>query len=232
MKKLAVLLVMILLVGAYPARAQDMSALIGKVRAKIEQVNDYTADGKLRTDIAFIKAPLSKVKVYFKKPDRFRIKQQGGISVLPRGGLSINMGALIMVNNPSMALAAGEAMVNGVQTKVVKLLPENENSDIVLSTLYIDEANLLVRKAVTTTRENGTYEVVLSYGRYSNLALPDKVVFSFNTKDYKLPKGLTLEFEEGEKKTPADKLKNKKGKVEIVYTSYTINKGVDDSLFR
>lgn len=232
MKKLAVLLVMILLAGACPARAQDMSALVGKVRAKIEQVNDYTADGKLRTDIAFIKAPLSKVKVYFKKPDRFRIKQQGGISVLPRGGLSINMGALIMVNNPSMALAAGEAVVNGVQTKVVKLLPENENSDIVLSTLYIDEANLLVRKAVTTTRENGTYEVVLSYGRYSNLALPDKVVFSFNTKDYKLPKGFTLEFEEGEKKTAADKLKNKKGKVEIVYTSYTINKGVDDSLFR
>ncbi len=231
MKKYGWLSVIMVLMVVH-AMAQDMTALINKVKAKIEQVSDYTADGKLRTNIAFIKAPLSKVKVYFKKPDKFRIQQQGGISVLPKGGLSINMGALIMANNQVTALDAGTAVVNGAQTRVVKLLPENDNSDIVLSTLYIDEPNLLIRKTVTTTRENGTYEITLTYGQYSNLALPDKVVFSFNTKDYKLPKGLTLEFDEGEKNTGADKLKSKKGKVEIVYTAYSINKGVDDKIFK
>jgi outer membrane lipoprotein-sorting protein len=62
--------------------------------------------------------------------------------------------------------------------------------------------------------------------------LPDKVVFSFNTKDYKLPKGITLEFDDNEKQlTDAEKLKNKKGRVEITYTNYIINKGVSDSFF-
>ncbi len=89
-----------------------------------------------------------------------------------------------------------------------------------------------MRKAVTTTRENGTYEINMSYGKYSQYGLPDKIIFSFNTKDYKLPKGVTLEFDEGEKPADADKLKNKKGRVEITYSSYIINKGVDDSIFK
>jgi hypothetical protein len=123
-------------------------------------------------------------------------------------------------------------MVDGIKTKVAKLIPTDENSEIVLSTLYIDEPNQLVRKAVTTTKENGTYEIRMFYGKYSNFGLPDKVIFSFNTKDYKLPKGVTLEFDEGEKPSDLDKLKNRKGNVEIKYSSYTINEGVDDSVFQ
>ena len=213
------------------APAQDMTALINKVKAKLDQVNDYTAEGVLKTDVSFIKAPAGKVKVYFKKPDKFKLKKDGGISILPKGGVSVNTGNIIMIDS-FVALAAGEIVVDGFKTKIVKLLPTSENSEIVLSTLYIDETNLLMRKAVTTTKENGTYEIALTYGKYSNYGLPDKIVFSFNTKDYKLPKGVTLEFDEEDKNTNADKLKNKKGKVEIIYSAYTINKGVDDSVFK
>ncbi|HXL55778.1 MAG TPA: hypothetical protein VN958_05955 [Chitinophagaceae bacterium] len=213
------------------AFSQDMTELVNKVRAKLDQVNDYVAEGTLKTDVSFIKAPAGKVKVYFKKPDKFKLKKEGGISILPKGGVSINLSSIATTNN-FVALAAGESTVNGVKTKIVKLLPIDENSEIVLSTLYIDDATLLVHKAVTTTKENGTYEVVMTYSKYSNYGLADKIIFSFNTKDYKLPKGVTLEFDEGEKSPDADKLKNKKGKVEITYTSYIINKGVDDSVFK
>lgn len=218
-------------IAGFTASAQDMTALVNKVKAKLEQVNDYVADGVLKTDVTFIKAPPGKVKVYFKKPDKFKLKKDGGISILPKGGVSVNLSTM-MSTKDFVALAAGESVVDGVKTKVVKLLPTDENSDIVLSTLYIDETNLLVRKAITTTKDNGTYEIGLTYGKYSNFGLPDKIIFSFNTKDYKLPKGVTLEFDEGEKNPDADKLKNKKGKVEITYSSYTINKGVEDSVFK
>jgi outer membrane lipoprotein-sorting protein len=209
-----------------------MTALIMKVKAKLALVNDYEADGRMKTDVSFIKAPVGKVKVFFKKPNKFRLKKDGGISLLPRGGVSVNMNT-VFTTNDFVALAAGEALVDGTKTKIVKLLPSNENSDIILTTMYIDEANLLVKKAVTTTRENGTYEIEMSYGQFIQYGLPDKVVFSFNTKDYKLPKGITLEFDDNEKPVSAtDKLKNKKGRVEITYTNYIINKGVDDSVFK
>lgn len=214
-----------------PAAGQDMTALVNKVKANLDKVNDYTADGVLKTDVSFIKAPVSKVKVYYKKPNKFRLKKDGGISILPKGGISINLENVVSINN-FVALSAGDAVVNGIKTKVVKLLPSDENSEIVLSTLYIDEVNLVVRKAVTTTKENGTYEINMSYGKYISFGLPDKVIFSFNTKDYKLPKGITLEMDNTQKPTEAEKLKNKKGTVEINYSSYSINKGIDDAVFK
>ena len=226
------LIVLVSFIGLQSAAfSQDMTALINKVSAKLNQVNDYTAEGSLKTDVSFIKAPSGKVKVYFKKPDKFKLKKDGGISILPKGGVSINMNSMVMTNN-YVALAAGESTIDGVKTKIVKLLPTDENSEIVLSTLYIDEANLLVRKAVTTTKENGTYEMGLTYGKYSNYGLPDKVVFSFNTKDYKLPKGVTFDFEDGTKQPKAeDKAKAKKGKAEITFISYKINAGIPGTVF-
>lgn len=213
------------------AHAQDMTGLVMKVKAKLDQVNDYEADGNMKTDVSFIKAPIGKVKIYFKKPNKFRLKKEGGISLLPRGGVSVNMSSIIATND-FVALSAGDQVVSGTVCKVVKLLPINESSEIVLTTLYIDEANLLVRKAITTTKENGTYEMEMSYGSFAKFGLPEKVIFSFNTKDYKLPKGITLEFDDNEKAlTEAQKLKNKKGRVEITYTNYIVNKGVADAVF-
>ena len=207
------------------------AALIGKVKAKLDLVNDYIADGKMKTDVTFIKAPIGNVKVYYKKPNKFKLKRDGGISILPKGGVTVNMSSIVTTNDFDI-IAAGEEMVNGVKTKKIKLLPRSDNSDVVLTTMYIDEANLLIRKAVTTTKENGTYEIEMNYGKYSSYGLPDKVIFSFNTKDYKMPKGITMEFDDDDKKPKTDKLKNKKGKVEITYTNYIINKGIEDSVFK
>jgi outer membrane lipoprotein-sorting protein len=209
---------------------QEEKELIKKVRAKLDRVDDYTAQGKMKIDVSFIDAPESKVMVYYKKPDKFKVKKNGGISILPRGGVSVNLGALLG-NGDYDVVPGKDAKINGIDTKVIKLLPQNENSDIVLTTLYIEEKNLVVRKAIVTTKESGTYEIDLNYSKYIDWGLPDKVVFSFNTKDYKLPKGLTFEYEKGDKKK-GETLKNKKGKVEISYSAYSINKGVDDKVFQ
>lgn len=214
------------------AMAQDANVLIGKIRAKMDLVNDYKATGMLKTDVSFLKIPVSKINVLYKKPDRFRIKKDGGISLLPKGGVSVNLNALMSTGEVT-AIAGGDAIVNGSTLKVVKLLPAQEESDIILSTLYIDEKNLLIRKAVTTTRENGTYQMEMAYGKYAGYGLPDKVVVTFNTKDYKLPKGITFEYEPGEKPvSPNDPQKSKKGKVEITYSGYDINIGLTDAAFK
>ncbi|MBA4198679.1 MAG: hypothetical protein C0459_14110 [Chitinophaga sp.] len=212
-------------------KAQDITTLVQKVKNKLDQVNDYVAEGKMKTDVAFIKAPVGKVKVYFKKPDKFKLKRDAGISLLPKGGVTVNMRSLVAVNDYTV-IAAGETIINGIKVKIAKLLPNNDNSDIVLSTLYIDETNLVIIKATTTTKENGTYDIEMQYGKYINYGLPDKVVFAFNTKDYKMPKGVTMEFDNDVTNEDRAKMKNKKGRVELAYNSYIINKGFDDSIFK
>jgi outer membrane lipoprotein-sorting protein len=212
-----------------PAFAQDATALVQKVKAKLDQVNDYQAEGRMKIDVSFIDASPSKVTIYYKKPDKFKVKKEGGISLLPKGGISINLGTLLAGGNYDV-VPSKDANVSGVPVKVVRLLPTDDNGDVMLTTLYIEEKKLVIRKATVTTRGSGTYDILLSYGRYANWGLPDRVVFSFDTKDYKLPKGITFEYEKGGTKKE-DPNKSKKGSVEITYSSYTINKGVDDKVF-
>lgn len=210
--------------------ADAPDVLIQKVKAKLELVKDYVADGKMKTNVAFIKAPIGKIKLYYKKPNKFKLVKEKGISILPKGGISINSSSILTMNNFT-AIDAGEAEVNGTKTRIVKILPLDENSDIVIATLYIDETNLLIKKSATTTKENGSFEMEMFYGGYANYGLPDKMIFSFNVKDYKMPKGVTLDFDDELKPEEKEKLKKKKGKVEFVYTQYTINKGIEESIF-
>lgn len=227
-KKLILLFTVLLIVNQLVS-GQDAMALVQKVKSKIEKVNDYSALGKLRTDVAFLKVPVATVQVYFKKPNQFKISKQKGISILPKGGVSVNMQNILAEDN-FVALDAGIENVGGEALKVIKVLPASDKGDVVLTTLYIDEKQLLVKKVVTTTRENGTYEVNLTYGKYAAFALPDKTIFSFNTKDYKLPKGVTMEFDDGER-PDANRLNKKKGFVEIIYLQYTINQGLPNGIF-
>ncbi|NOT91488.1 LolA family protein [Ferruginibacter sp.] len=232
MKKILPFLLLITVCGPLFLNAQDVSALVQKVKAKIDKVNDYEAAGKMKTNVTFLKIPVATVKIYFKKPNKLKIKNEKGISFVPKGAVSINLNNIIS-NGKFTALDAGVDKVGGVVVKVVKLLPEDDNADVVLSTLYIDETNLVIKKAKTTTRENGSYELEMSYGKYTEYGLPDKIIFSFNTKDYKLPKGVTFDFDDGsEAKKTEDKAKNKKGRAEISISSYIINKGIADAIFQ
>ncbi|HEU0110355.1 MAG TPA: hypothetical protein VFQ73_05730 [Flavisolibacter sp.] len=210
------------------AFAQPETELVKKIKAKLDKVMDYKANGKMKIDVSFINAPESNVQIFFKKPNKFKVKKEGGISLLPKGGVSVNLNSLVP-DDQFTVVPAGKSVVNGMQTTVVKLLPLTDKGDIVLTTLYIDEKALVIRKTSITTKENGTYEMELDYGKYLNWGLPDKVAFIFNTKDYKLPKGITFEYEKGKKEPP--KVENTKGKVEITYTSYQVNKGIADAVF-
>jgi outer membrane lipoprotein-sorting protein len=215
----------------FSAYAQtDINVLLNKAKAKIETVNDYEATGVMKTNVAFLKVPIAKVKVYFKKPNKLKVKSERGISFIPKGAVSINLNNLTG-SNQFTVIDAGSEKINGVMLRVAKLLPIDDNSDVVLSTVYIEEATALIKKAKTTTKDNGTYELEMTYGAYAANGLPDKIVFSFNAKDYKLPKGVTFDFDDGS--TPASKtpLKGKKGKAEITFSKYIINKGVDDTIF-
>ncbi|GAB2828771.1 LolA family protein [Ferruginibacter profundus] len=232
MKKIKSVVILLFICSPLCSLAQDVTALVQKVKAKIEKVNDYEAAGKMKTNVTFLKIPVATVKIYFKKPNRLKIKNEKGISFVPKGAVNINLNSIIS-GGKFTVLDAGTDKIGNTTVKVVKLLPEDDNADVVLSTLYIDEANLVILKAKTTTRENGSYELGMSYGKYIDYGLPDKIIFSFNTKDYKLPKGVTFDFDDGsEPKKAEDKTKGKKGRAEISISSYTVNKGIADSVFQ
>src|SRR4030095_914677 len=199
-----------LLVQREVLRAQDPDDLMKKLRAKMEMIRDYEAEARFKTEISFLKVPDAIVKIYYKKPDKIKIKNQNGISLVPKETVGISLYSL--VNSPCQVLSAGNGMVQGTPVQILKLLPTDENGELVLATLYIDIRRLLVLRAKTTTRENGTQNVELFYGRFLQNGLPDKIIFSFNTGDFKLPKGVTFDYDDGSaKKKTQDPSKNQRG---------------------
>lgn len=210
--------------------AAQNSPVVEKVRQKLALVNDYVAEGVMKTDVSFIKASLGKVKVFYKKPNLIKVKKDGGISLLPKGGVSITMNSLLNTDQ-YIAIASGKQLYKGKTLEVYKLVPTDDRLEWVISTLWIDPVESLVYKTFTTTKENGSFEITMEYGDYAAFGLPSKIIFGFNTKDYKLPNGITLEFGD---ETPVSKeqaKKNKKGTIEITYSKYTINKGLSNASF-
>jgi outer membrane lipoprotein-sorting protein len=231
MKKISVLAIFFLLQMSY-VFAQDANALLQRVRDKLNLVNNYEADAVMKTDIYFLKVPQANVKVYFKKPDKLKIRNDKGISFVPKGAVSINLNNII-AGNKFTVINAGNTTIGNIPTTILKLLPEDENSNVILSTIYVDEKNSVIIKAKTTTKDNGTYDLEMNYGKYTEYGLPDKVVFIFNTKDYKMPKGVTFDYDDAEvKKNNDDNNKGGQAKIEIMYSSYKINKGVSDEIFK
>ncbi len=228
MKKYSALLLAIAF--ALSVSSQEVKEVLQKVKAKYDLVSDYTATGKMKTNVVFIKAPVATVKVYYKKPDKLKIKNESGVSFVPKGSVNINMNNVLGLNNYE-AIDGGTEKISGTECRVIRIFPLSDDESITRATLYIDEKQLLVMKSVISTKENGTYELLMSYKRYAAYGLPDKAELTFNTKDYKLPKGITVDYDNGTSKDNTDKLKNKKGKVEIIYSGYQINKGVPDSVF-
>lgn len=219
-----------LIIAALPSAAQDVKPLLQKVKEKYDKVSDYTADGKMKTNVIFIKAPVADVKIYYKKPDKLKIKNESGVSFIPKGAVNINMNNVLALKNFE-AMSSGTEKINGTECRVIKIFPLSDEENITRATLYIDEKQMVVVKSVISTRESGTYELLMSYKTQVAFGLPDKVELTFNTKDYKLPKGISIDYDNGAGGDKEEGSKNKKGKVEIVYSNYVINKGVPDTVF-
>ena len=224
------LLLFIALLKFDSGKAQNINTLVNNVKSKLNKIKDYEAKGRMKTNVAFLKVPVSNVTVYFKQPNKIKVKSEKGVSFIPKGAVSINMGS-VFADNSFTVIDAGTEKIGNIEVRVAKLLPLDDNSDVVLSTIYINPQNNLIYRSKTTTRENGSYQLELSYGKYVSYGLPDKILFSFNTKDYKLPKGMTFDFDDG--KVPAAKsgTQTKQGTAEISLTSYIINKGIEDAKF-
>ena len=223
MKKFSLFFIVIIAFTNLSAQSSDV--LMNKLKEKLAKVKDYSAVAQLKTDVAFLKLPISKVNIFYKYPDQFQIKKDGGVSILPKGGMSVNLYSLILEGN-YIVIPGGNINWKGASLVVLKLVPNAESSDLIILSLYVNEKELLIKKALATTKQNGTYELELEYGKYSDWGLPDRVKMIFNTKEFSLPKAVTLEYESGfGNKKEVKKVLGNKGRIEVIYSSYTINKG-------
>src|SRR4029453_4080993 len=116
------LLIAVALVLNVYAVAQSAEELVKKIRAKLEKVDDYAADARLKTNVVFIKAPIADVKIFFKKPDRMRIINKNGIFFIPKRSMNINLSNIFVNTRDFDIIDAGKEEATGL--RVIKLFPK------------------------------------------------------------------------------------------------------------
>lgn len=222
-------LMILLLISAFTITgfAKDPDQILKNLQKKYLEVKDYEANVKVKVDVDLLKVPESNAKVYFKQPDKIKIKSEG-FSLLPKDG--VNFLPKLFARKEYTTIYVREETLDGVKTDVIKLIPLNEQSDVLLSTLWVDGAKNVVKKAEVSTKLNGVFNIDLNYGYTGQYYLVNALKFTFNLSNMDIPKNLGGD-NQGNEPTKKRPKKASKGTVYITYSNYVVNKGIPDSIF-
>jgi hypothetical protein len=147
--------------------------------------------------------------------------------MLPKEG--INFSPMSFLKKNYSAFYQKEDFLDGHPVSVIKIIPSSEQSDIVLTTLWIDQSYNIIRKVESTTKTNGTFTMDLKYDEGGkDFYLPIYMVFGFNIDKMNIPKAFTGQAERESQKNIG---KTTSGKVYITYSNYKVNIGLMDKIF-
>lgn len=210
------------------AQTKDGHDIIEKVKKKFNEVKDYQVDVKIIVDINFLKVPQTEAKIFFKQPDKVKIKSQG-FALLPKEGLNFTPHSLFQKAYTSFY--ERDEVYGGVNCAVVKVIPLGEVNEVILSTIWIDKQKSVIKKVESTTKMNGTFTIDFDYKSEGNYLLPAQMVFSFDVSKMNIPNNIGGDTHDDRDEPKKKKVKLTQGTVKVIYTNYKVNLGIDDALF-
>ena len=211
------------------SQSKDPDEILDNVIKALEMVEDYLVDVNIKVDVAFLKVPEANAKIYFKQPDKVHMESEG-FALLPKQGM--NFSPLGFLKTDYTALYDKEVELNGTNVSVLKVIPLDERSDVILSTFWIDQATNRIMKVESSRRPSGTFSIDLTYRKDKpDFLLPATMVFTFAIEDIRFPTGITGDSNSESNNENEKEDKDKTGKVYINYSNYKINQGLPDDLF-
>lgn len=226
-KKICLLLLCVL---SLQAKAQDDSKrLIRELNRKFYLLNDYSANIAMKFDIPGVKMNNMNGKVFFKKPNKFRIKAKG-IFFLPKQNPMQNISTMFLDTSAYTTVISGYEVIDNRKCAIINMIPLKNENELILGKFWVDMTNPLVIKSQITTRNNGTIETQNYFGDMIQYALPSRIIINVETSKIKVPKMMAMDL----KKKSADKSKlneKEKGKIELNFSDYKINTKIPDQVF-
>ncbi|MEN9281102.1 MAG: hypothetical protein RL594_37 [Bacteroidota bacterium] len=200
--------------------ATDAKALLMSIRKRMESSGKYTAELRLKVDIPFMKAPEAKASLTFTPPNSTKITSKG-FAMIPKQ--STELSALSLLSGEFAAIDMGTESYKGLTLRKIKIIPADETGNIVVATLFVDEAALLTRKVTATAKSGGTVaaELVYDNAKAAAYCLPSYMKITMEVPNFEIPRTITGDFNESaQPKKPADPNGKTKASVEIWYEKY------------
>jgi outer membrane lipoprotein-sorting protein len=204
-------------------QAQEEAARpLDALQKKYSGLKDYTVDVNVHFDIEGFKAPDMQAKLYCKPPDRMKIESKR-IFFLPKEGGTFNPS---MFNKEDFEVKLLERLtVEGRNAVKLRLTPKKRKRNGQDFILTVDTNRNLIREMNVSSIEGREVKAMIEYGKFSDFDLPTRMELHLD-----VPFSESREIKDfGQSAQPARRVT---GRVEITYSNYRVNVGLDDKIFK
>jgi len=208
--------------------AQEAESLITAVNKKFSLVSDYKAKVLMKFALPGIRINTLSGKVFYKRPNKFRIRAKG-IFFVPKDNPIKDIPKLLANTKSYTSVITGYATVEGQRCAVVNVIPLDPNLELIIGKFWIRVKDPLIYLSEITTKENGTIRTQNFYGNYDKYALPDKILIQIEMKKFKVPKLLAMDVKKKSKSNSVSKKST--GEIYMLMSDYKINTKLPNSVF-
>ncbi len=220
----------------------DEDYYIRKTNEKFNEVNDYQVEMIIRVKVPAFRMPKKKYKVFYKKPNKIKIKSKG-FGILPKTGLFTspndnfdNLKNITMIYDQDLSnhvILKGDLIVDSLKFDM-----PNEYSRITFDPIVevkIDTINWVIKNVTTKLDTLKLFQINNNYNIYNDkYYMPKKSTVKYFIKDKKLFNWINKDASNviGQGKELANQNNSiVEGTITVEYNDYKINKGIKDKIF-
>ena len=218
----------------------DVERVVDKTQKQFEKASDYQVTMKIELKVPGFRMPKKKYKVFFKQPNKLKIKSRG-FGMLPKTGIFTspkdnfdnlkNMRFISTNNNNGQVYIKGEVIVDSLKLKM-----PNEYAKLGFRptvTVKIDTNNWVINNIITELDTLKLVEITNTYKKVDdNYVMPSASTVQYFIKDAKLSGWLKKDITSIVGQNPLEQKSDMvEGKISIVYEDYIINRGIKDKIF-
>ena len=216
--------------------------IIAKTNEQFNLIEDYQVNMVVNLDIPAFRMPKKKYKIYYKQPNKIKVKAKG-FGVLPKTGLftspndnfdnlkdiSLSLDSGLEVNR---VILRGTLIVDSL-----KLDMPNEYSRITFVPtveVKIDTSKWVIENVTTKLDTLKLFQINNSYASFENeFYMPEKSTVEYYLKDKKIFNWINKDVSNiiGQDESLMKNNSTVKGTISVLYTDYEINKGISDKIF-
>ena len=238
--RLIILLFTPIFVFANDLYLNDVNRVIDKTQKQFEKASDYQVTMKIELKVPGFRMPKKKYKVFFKQPNKLKIKSRG-FGMLPKTGIFTspkdnfdnlkNMRFISTDNNNGQVYIKGEVIVDSLKLKM-----PNEYAKLGFRptvTVKIDTNNWVINNIITELDTLKLVEITNTYKKVdNNYVMPSASTVQYFIKDAKLSGWLKKDITSIVGQNPLEQKSDMvEGKISILYEDYIINRGIKDKVF-
>jgi len=217
----------LLSVWAQAKQPPDPKYILKKVQSRMDSITDYSARVNVDVDIPNLRMPAKELQIYYKSPDKFKIKASG-FAIVPKIGFLPSQTDLLSKNSTIELRSTPEQ--NDSKSYILDLHPADSLVNMVTS-IWINAKRWTIEKILVNAPDMGESVITIQYVDVNGIWLPETTTVYLNMlrsiPELRRPTvGNPVGF-------PGGKSGNEpmNGTISIRFKEYRLNQGLENILF-